>query len=136
MLPSQFYQQRVLLINILLYLWCMAKKMRIMDDPLTPDEDSVFSEFLRLDVEPNGIPVELFEGFLERLAASCNMSVQRARVATQGLIDKGKFDVVEERKDDRVQTDREIIIDLLLHDPEVRELLKKIVGEISPDKTT
>jgi len=33
------------------------------------------------------------------------------------------------------KTDREIIIDLLLHDPEVRELLKKIVAEISPDKT-
>ena len=62
------------------------------------------------------------------------MSVQRARVATQGLIDKGKFDVVEEKKDDRIQTDREIIIDLLLHDPEVRELLKKIVAEISPEQ--
>ena len=34
-----------------------------MDEPLTPDEDVVFLEFLRLDVEPNGIPVELFEGF-------------------------------------------------------------------------
>jgi hypothetical protein len=83
--------------------------MRTMDEPLTPDEDVVFLEFLRLDVEPNGIPVELFEGFLEQLAASCNMSLQRARVATQGLIDKGKFDVVEETKDERMQTDREII---------------------------
>ena len=95
----------------------------------------VFLEFLRLDVEPNGIPVELFEGFLERLAASCNMSVQRARVAIQGLIDKGKFDAAEETKDERIQTDREIIKDLLLHDAEVRELLKKIVAEISSDKT-
>ncbi len=106
-----------------------------MDEPLTPDEDMVFSEFLRLDVEPNGIPVELFEGFLERLAASCNMSIQRARVAIQGLIDKGKFDAADETKDERIQTDREIIKDLLLHDPEVRELLKKIVAEISSDKT-
>ena len=71
-----------------------------MDEPLTPDEDVVFSEYLRLDIEPNGIPVELFEGFLEQLAASCNMSLQRARVATQGLIDKGKFDTDEERKDE------------------------------------
>jgi hypothetical protein len=63
----------------------------------------VFLEFLRLDVEPNGIPVELFAGFLEELAASCNMSLQHARVATQGLIDKGKFDVVEEQKGDRIQ---------------------------------
>ena len=48
-----------------------------MDEPLTPDENVVFSEFLRLDVEPNGIPVELFEGFLDRLAASatCPSSV-------------------------------------------------------------
>src|SRR5665647_2750721 len=102
-----------------------------MDEPLTPDEDVVFLEFLRLDVEPNGIPVELYAGFLEQLAASCNMSVQRARVATQELIDKGKFDVVEEKKDDRIQTDREIISDLLLHDPEVRELLKLSLIHIS-----
>ena len=106
-----------------------------MDEPLTPDEDIVFSEFLRLDVEPNGIPVELFGGFLEQLAASCNMSIQRARVAIQGLIDKGKFDAADETKDERIQADGEIIKDLLLHDPEVRELLKKIVAEISSDKT-
>jgi hypothetical protein len=113
----------------------MAKRNLAMDEPLTPDEDVVLCEFLRLDVEPNGIPVELFAGFLERLAASCNMSLQRARVATQGLIDKGKFDVVEATKDERIQTDREIICDLLLHDPEVRELLKKVIAEISSDKT-
>jgi hypothetical protein len=106
-----------------------------MDEPLTPDENVVFLEFLRLDVEPNGIPVELFEGFLEKLAASCTMSVQRARIAVQGLIDKGKFDTDEETKDERIQTDREIIKDLILHDMEVRDLLKKIVAEISSDKT-
>jgi hypothetical protein len=111
------------------------KEMRTMDEPLTPDEDVVLSEFLRLDVEPNGIPVELFEGFLERLAASCNMSVQRARIAIQGLIDKGKFDSAEETKDERIHTNREIFKDLLLHDLEVRELLKKIVAEISSGKT-
>ena len=105
-----------------------------MDEPLTPDEEVVFSEFLRLDVEPNGIPVELFEGFLEKLAASCTMSVPRARIAIQGLIDKGKFDAPEETKDERIQTDREIIKDLLMHDSEVRELLKKIIAELSSDK--
>jgi hypothetical protein len=113
----------------------VQKELSTMDEPLTPDEDVVFLEFLRLDVEPNGIPVELFEGFLEKLAASCNMSVQRARVAVQGLIDKGKFDTDEETKDERIQTDREIIKDLILHDMEVQDLLKKIVAEISQGKT-
>ena len=64
-----------------------------MSEPLTPDEDVVFREFTRLDVEPNQIPAELFEGFLERLAGSCNLSLERARRAIQGLIDKGIFDV-------------------------------------------
>jgi len=99
--------------------------------PLTPDEDVVFREFTCLDVEPNQIPPELFMGFLERLAKACNMSLQRVRAATQGLIDKGKFDVVEDTEQERIQTDREIIRDLLLHDPEIRELLKKIVAEVS-----
>ncbi len=27
-----------------------------MDEPLTPDEDVVYQEFTRLDVEPNQIP--------------------------------------------------------------------------------
>jgi hypothetical protein len=99
--------------------------------PLTPDEDVVFREFTRLDVEPNQIPPELFMGFLDRLANACNMSLQRVRSATQGLIDKGKFDVVEDTEQERIQTDREIIRDLLLHDPEIRELLKKIVAEVS-----
>jgi hypothetical protein len=125
----------VLIADILQYLWSGQKEIKTMDEPLTPDEDVVFLEFLRLDVEPNGIPVELFEGFLEKLAASCNMSIQRARVAVQGLINKGKFDADEETKDERIQTDREIIKDLILHDMEVRDLLKKIVAEISSDKT-
>jgi hypothetical protein len=101
-----------------------------MSEPLTPDEDVVFREFTRLDVEPNQIPPELFEGFLEQVAKSCNMSVHRARIATQGLIDKGKFDVAEEGKEERLHHGREIIRDLLLHDPEIRELLKKIVAEL------
>ena len=106
-----------------------------MSEPLTPDENVVFREFMRLDVEPNQIPVELYAGFLERLANSCNMSLQRARLATQGLIDKGKFDVIEEGKEERIQNEREIIRDLLLHDAEIQELLKKIVTEMCANKT-
>jgi len=63
-----------------------------MDKPLTPDEDVVFRELTRLDVEPHQIPVELFAGFLGRLATSCNLSIPSTRIALQGLIDKGKFD--------------------------------------------
>jgi hypothetical protein len=106
-----------------------------MSEHLTPDEERVFQEYTRLDVEPNQIPVELFEGFLERLARSCNMSLQRVRTATLGLIDKGKFDVIEEGKEERIHTEREIIRDLLLHDPEIQELLKKIVAEICVTRT-
>ena len=105
-----------------------------MDEPLTPDEDVVYREFLRLDVEPNQIPPDLYAGFLERLAETCNISLQRARIAIQGLIDKGIFDVVDEGNMERMQTDREIILDLLLHDPEIRELLKKIVADFCADK--
>lgn len=107
-----------------------------MDEPLTPDEDVVFREFTRLDVEPNAIPVELFAGFLERLAASCNISLQRARVATQGLIDKGKFDASEMTEEERISNEREILRDLLLHDPEIREVVKKIVAELVADKVS
>ena len=105
-----------------------------MDEPLTPDEDVVFREFTRLDVEPNQIPAELYAGFLERLAISCNMSLQRARLATQGLIDKGKFDVIDAGKEERIQSEREIIRDLLLHDTEIQELLRKIVTEMCADR--
>jgi len=31
-----------------------------MDEPLTPDEDVVYQEFTRLDVEPNQIPPDLY----------------------------------------------------------------------------
>ena len=106
-----------------------------MSEPLTPDEEVVFREFTRLDVEPNQIPPELFEGFLVQLAKSCNMSIHRTRIATQRLIDKGKFDVVEEGTEERIHHDREIIRDLLLHDPEIQELLKKIVADLYATRT-
>jgi hypothetical protein len=106
-----------------------------MSEHLTPDEDVVFRELTRLDVEPNQIPPELYPGFLERLASSCSMSLPRTRGAIQGLIDKGLFDVIEEGKEERIQNEREIIRDLLLHDEEIQELLKKIVAEICANKT-
>ena len=100
-----------------------------MSKPLAPDEEVVFREFTRLDVEPNQIPAELFEGFLERLATSSSMSLERTRRAIQGLIDKGIFDVAEEGKEERIHKEREIIRDLLLHDTEIQELLRKLVAE-------
>ena len=100
-----------------------------MREPLAPDEEVVFREFTRLDVEPNQIPAELFEGFLERLARSSSMSLERTRRAIQGLIDKGIFDIDEEGKEERIHKDREILRDLLLNDTEIRELLKKLVAE-------
>lgn len=103
--------------------------------PLTQDEDVVFREFLRLDVEPNQIPPELFIGFLERLARSANLPLQRVRVATQGLIDKGKFDTADEGKDERIQNIREIVRELFLHDPEMQELLRNIVAGMNADKS-
>jgi len=105
-----------------------------MDEPLTPDEDVVFRELTRLDVEPNQIPVELFAGFLGRLATSCNLSIPRTRIALQGLIDKGKFDTSEEEMEENLHHEREIFRDLILHDPEIQEHLKKIVAELCADK--
>ena len=84
-------------------------------------------------MEPNQIPVELFAGFMERLARSVNMPLPRARIATQGLIDKGKFDTSERDEEEKRQHEREILRDLLLHDPEIQTLLKKIVTEIQAD---
>lgn len=105
------------------------------EEPLTPDEERVFREFVRLDVEPNQIPVELFAGFMERLAHSVNMPLPRARIATQGLIDKGKFDTSERSDDEKREQEREILRDLLLHDPEIQALLKKIFSDMADGKT-
>ena len=101
-----------------------------MDEPLTPDEDVVFREFLRLDVEPNQIPVELHAGFMKRLAGSCNMSLARVRRAVQGLIDKGKFDTSDEAEEERQHNEREIIRDLILHDPEIQDMIRNMVAEL------
>jgi len=77
-----------------------------MDEPLTPDEDVVYREFTRLDVEPNQIPPDLYAGFLKRLAETCHVSLPRARIAIQGLIDNGIFDVPDEGKEEQIQTER------------------------------
>jgi hypothetical protein len=82
-----------------IYLMKKERGMR-MDESLTPDEDVVFREFLRLDVEPHQIPVDLHAGFMKRLARSCNMSLARTRSAVQGLIDKGKFDISDETQEE------------------------------------
>lgn len=102
--------------------------------PLTPDEDLVFQEFLRLDTEPNQIPPELYAGFIEELARSVNLPLTRVRSATQGLIDKGIFDTGEEGEEERIQIERAMLRDLLLHDPEIQELLKNIVAEMCANK--
>lgn len=68
----------------------------IMDESLTPDEEAVLRELERLDVEPNQIPVALQPGFMQRLARSCHMSLARAKIAMQGLINKGVFDTIDE----------------------------------------
>ncbi len=105
-----------------------------MNDLLTPDEDVVFRELLRLDVEPNQIPPDLYAGFLQRLADTVALSLPRTRAAIQGLIDKGKFDISDEVKEERVQNEREIIRDLLLHDAAIQEMLRNIVTEICAKK--
>ncbi len=102
--------------------------------PLTPDEDLVFQEFLRLDIEPNQIPPELYAGFIEELARSVNLPLPRVRATIQGLIDKGIFDTGEKGEDEQITNAREVLRDLLLHDPEIQDLLKNVVAEICAKK--
>ena len=102
--------------------------------PLTHDENLVFQEFLRLDTEPNQIPPELYAGFIEELSRSINLPLIRVRVATQGLIDKGIFDTGEVGEEEQMQNEREILRELLLHDPEIQELLKNLVAEMCANK--
>jgi len=66
-----------------------------MDEPLTPDEETVLRELLRLDTEPHQIPPALYKGFVARLARSCRIPAVRVLAALQGLNDKGKFDTVD-----------------------------------------
>ena len=42
--------------------------------------------------------------------------------------------LMRREKEERIDKEREIIRDLLLHDPEIQELLKKIVAEICADE--
>lgn len=90
-----------------------------MKEPLTPDEDAVFLEFTRRNVKP-GEEAKV----IDQIAESCNMSLERTRKAAQGLFKKGYLYVENEKEQEDVRT-REILRDLLLHDREIKELLKK-----------
>ena len=96
-----------------------------MKEPLTPDEDAVFLEFTRRNVKP-GEEAKV----IDQIAESCNMSFQRTRKAAQGLFKKGYlYNLEDEQEQDEIRM-REILRNLLLHDPEIKELLKMvIVGE-------
>jgi predicted transcriptional regulator len=94
-----------------------------MKEPLTPDEDAVFLEFTRRDVKP-GEEAKV----IDQIAESCNMSYQRTRKAAQGLFKKGYLYAENEKEHEDVRT-REILRDLLLHDREIKELLKKVLVE-------
>ncbi len=90
-----------------------------MKEPLTPDEDAVFLEFTRRDVKPGEEAM-----VIDQIAESCNMSYQRTRKAAQRLFKKGYlYNLEDEKEQDEVRM-REILRDLLLHDREIRELLK------------
>lgn len=86
-------------------------------------------ELVRLDVEPHHIPAELYAGFIEQLAGSLNLPLPRTRAAVQRLIDRGIFDTLPD-EEDRVHHEREIVRNLLLHDPEIRDVLKTIIAEL------
>ena len=60
--------------------------------PLTPDEDVVYQEYLRRYIRDG-----TFHGDIaEQLAASCNMSCQRAQAAVSGLSGKGKISLADD----------------------------------------
>jgi hypothetical protein len=58
---------------------------------LTPDEDAVYHEYLRLYMKDGK-----FNGDIaKQTAESYNMTYQRAQVAVLGLFEKGKISVVK-----------------------------------------
>ena len=90
-----------------------------MRELLTPDEDAVLLEFKRRDVKPGEEAM-----VINLIAESCNMSYERTRYAARSLFKKGYLYVENEKEQEDVRT-REILRDLLLHDREIKELLKK-----------
>jgi hypothetical protein len=91
-----------------------------MREPLNPDEDAVFLEFKRRDVKP-GEEARV----INLIAESCNMSYERTRYAARSLFKKGYlYNLEDEKEEDEIRM-REILRNLLLHDPEIKELLKK-----------
>jgi len=91
--------------------------------PLTPDEDAVFIEFKHRNVRP-GEEAEV----IEQIAESCNMSSQRARRAAQELFKKGYLYIDEDEKGQE-ELIQKMLYDLLLHNVEIRKMLKNIVNE-------
>ena len=96
-----------------------------MREPLTPEEDAVFLEFTRRDVKPGEEAM-----VINLIAKSCNMSFERTRYAARSLFKKGYlYNLEDEKGSDEIRM-REILRNLLLHDPEIKELLNMvIVGE-------
>jgi hypothetical protein len=91
-----------------------------MREPLTPDEDAVFLEFKRRDVK-----VGEEARVINLIAESCNMSQERTRYAARSLFKKGYlYNLEDEKEPDELQM-REILRNLLLNDPEIKELLKR-----------
>ena len=63
------------------------------------------------------------------IAESCNMSYERTRDAARSLFKKGYlYNLEDEKEQDEIRM-REILRNLLLHDPEIKELLKKGIVE-------
>jgi hypothetical protein len=95
-----------------------------MREPLTPDEDAVFLEFKRRDVKPGEEA-----SVINLIAESCNMSSERTRYAARSLFKKGwLYNLEDEKEPDEIRM-REILRNLLLHDPEIKELLKRGIVE-------
>lgn len=84
----------------------------------------MFPEFKRRDVKP-GEEAKV----INLIAESCNMSYGRTRYAAQSLFKKGYlYNLEDEKEPDEIRM-REILRNLLLNDPEIKELLKMGIVE-------
>ena len=107
-----------------------------MTIPLTPDEDAVLLEYHRRNIQPS----EFDKNLINDIAEACNMSRRRAEAAMLGLLEKDVFYVEREekrregKKQEQILTDREILRDLLLHDLEIKKMLKKTITEMCKQK--
>jgi hypothetical protein len=107
-----------------------------MTIPLTPDEAAVLAEYHRRNIQPSDIDKKL----INEIAEACSMSLRRAEAAMLGLLEKDVFYVEKEekrregKKQEQILTDREIMRDLLLHDPEIKKMLEKTITEMCKQK--